>query len=246
MSAITVDALFYSAYREAGMVPIEGTGLNDDQTEECRTLFNRMIDRWRGEGTTIYHIGRTVFPITPGKGDYNIGPSQDFDCPWPMRLERAGIILTSETVQPEYPIFPLTLDEWQYWTLKQQATNWPRRFFYEKSYPIGIVHLLYVPTDANNIALYMEQPLDEITATGDELIDLPPVYQEAVETNLAVRIAARNPGRSQISPMTVELAKSSLDQVRTNNARPLKRTTDLDRRGGCRSNVYSGNRYGGY
>lgn len=244
MENVTVDQMFYSAWRDAGMPMTDGTGLNPEQTEECRTLFNRMINTWRSEGLLIPHVARKLWPIISGKGDYLIGPGGDIDETWPVFIPKIGFVLTGETLQPEYPLFPMTLEQWADWTFKQQTTNWSQYYFYEKSYPLGIIHFLYVPLDVNQMALYLEQPLEEITATGDELIDLRPAYQEAVETNLAKRIAARNPGRAQISTLTLELAASSLDQIRTNNDRPLKRTTDLSPGRNWRSNVYEGNRYG--
>lgn len=243
MQGITVQEFFQSCYREAGMVPLEGTGLAPEQNEECRKLFNRMIDDWRSEGLTIYHVGRTLFDIIPGKGDYTIGINQDFDCPWPERITRAGFVLTGQTLDPEYEIYPLTVEEWADWTYKKQATNWSQRYYYEKSYPIGVMHLLYVPNDVNQLALYMEEPLQEINATGDQLFDLPPGYQTVCETNLGKAIAARNPGRSNISKLTLDKADSSLDQLRSNNRRGLKRSTDLSRGRNFRSNVYEGNRY---
>lgn len=240
--SITVDNLFYGAYRDAGLVKHEGTGLSDDQTEEARQLYNRMIDSWRADGLTISHISRKLYPITPGQGDYTIGPSGDWDTVWPTRVERMSIVLSQYSPEPEYPIFPLTVDEWQDWTYKKQVTNWPRRYFYERDFPLGILHLLYVPSDANSAAIYEEQPLSQIDATGDALLEFQPGYQEAIETNLAKRIAARFPGQSSISRLTLELSESSLDLIKNNNNRPLQRTTDFARSG--RSDIYNGNRYG--
>ncbi len=202
-----------------------------------------MVDGWRADGLTISHVARLLFNIIPSKGDYTIGLSGDFDTPWPDRVERAGMVLTSETPNPEYPIFPLSIDEWKEWTLKTQSTNWPRVYFYERSYPLGILHLLYVPTDANQIALYLEEALLPISATGDTLLDFPPGYQEAIESNLAVRIAAKSPG-SNIQEFTVELSRSSLMLIKNANNRPLKRGHDFER-GPYRTNVYVGNRYNG-
>lgn len=226
------------------MPGVEGTTLNPEQTEECRTLYNRMINSWRSEGLLIPHVARKLWPIISGKGDYTIGPNGDIDEPWPVFIPKIGMVLSGQTLQPEYPLFPMTLEQWADWTFKQQTTNWSQYYFYEKSYPLGILHFLYVPIDVDTMALYLEEPLEEIAATGDELIDFRPGYQEAVETNLAKRIAARNPGRAQISTLTLDLASTLLDQIRANNSRPQKRQTDLSSDRGWRSNVYTGNRYG--
>lgn len=238
---LTIDQLFYGAYRDAGLVLLEQTGLNPDQTEEARQIYNRMADAWALDGLTISHVARTLFPITPSVGDYTVGPSGDWDTPYPTRVERASVILTNQSPSVERPLIPLTLGEWQEWRLKQQTTNWPLWFFYEPSFPLGIMHLLFVPTDGNQIALYLEEKLIRIDATGDTLLSFRDGYEDAITSNLAVRIASRTPG-SNISADVKELARSSLHLVKMANNRPLKRSSDMEKRGG-RSNVYAGSRY---
>jgi len=246
--SLTIDALFYGAYRDAGLVRLEQTGLNADQTEEGRQVYNRMVDAWTLDGLTVSHVARLLFPITPGKGDYSLGANGDWDPAtlglpgYPVRVERASMVLTTQTPQPEYKIFPLTIDQWQDWTLKTQSTNWPRRYFYEPSFPLAIFHLVYVPTDANAVALYLEEQIPMIAATGDALLSFRPGYEDAITSNLAVRIAARTPG-SNISPMIVELARSSLSLIKMANNRPLRRENDMGRVGPRRSDILNGNRY---
>lgn len=242
MSGITVDQLNIAAYAYAGLSPFEQVGLNADQTETCRQTYNAMVNAWKADGLTVWHIARTLFPLTPNQGDYTIGDGGDFDTPWPERVERAGIVLTEQTPQPEYPLYQLTVDEYQEWVLKGQSTNWPFRYWYERSYPLGIIHFLYIPTDSNQVALYLEEFLLPIDATGDSIVDWPPGYQEAIETNMAIRLAMKIPG-ANISNDTKVLARSSLALVKNANNRPLVRESDLGRQGG-RSSVYAGNRYG--
>lgn len=238
--SITVDQLFYSAYRDAGMVLKAQTGLDPDQTEEARQLYNRMVNAWAADGLTATHTGRLLFNIAVSQGDYTIGPSGQWEYPRvPRRVQRASIILTDQTQQPEVPMKPLTLDEWQVWTFKDQQSNWPWRFYYEYNEPLGIVHLLYVPNTAIQAALYLEESLALIDATGDAELIYADAVQEAIETNLAMRIAARYPEEAQISQDTKNLARSSLDLVRMTNKIPLRRDNDMASFAG-RSNIYMG------
>lgn len=243
MSQITIDRLFYGAYRDARVpnTPLEQTGLSPDQVEEARQLYNRMVDAWDADGLMIKHKSRTLFTLTAGQGDYTVGPSGDFDCDWQERIDKASIVLAVSDPSPEYPIWPLSEQEWQRWTLKTQQADWSRRYYYEKDYPLGIMHLLYVPSQVNQIALYIEHRYIRIDATGDTILDFPPNYQEMIETNLAVNLAARTEG-SQISPLTVEKAYSSRLRTMDNNRRPLKRENDLAART-QRTSVFDGNRY---
>lgn len=261
---ITIDQLFYGAYREAGLVELEQTQLSPDQTEEARQVFNKYVDALQLDGNTISHVARLLFDIVPNQGDYTLGPGGDWDpgagvatagpagqiaSNYPVRLERASVVLTSlpgASGPPEHPLRMLTIDEWQEWRLKQQSTNWPWCAYYEPAYsqasPLAIVHLLYVPTDSNQVALYLEETIAQIEATGDALLDFRPGYQDMIESNLARRIGSRTPGWQEPSHLA-ELVRSSTNLVKMANHRPLKRDNDMSRRGG-RSNVYAGNRYG--
>lgn len=227
------------------MLQLEQTILGPDQTEEARQIYNVLADSWRLRGLTISHVYRQLFPIIPSQADYAIGPNGDIDIPWPERLDRVSVVVSGSTPNPEYKLWPLTVDDWQHWVVKTETANWPNGYFYERKYPIGILHLLYVPTDGNQLALYLETSLPQIDATGDELIDFPPGYQQAIQSNMAVLLAARYPTKAKLSPITSALARSSLMAIEQANNRPLSRTTLLsESRYGGRSNVLLGNRYG--
>lgn len=261
--SITVGQLFYDAYRDAQLVALEQSVLNADQVEECRTQFNRLVDSLQLDGGMISHVARLVFNIIPGKGDYTVGPSGDLDpgvpvsassaiaSNYPVRIERASILITSiptpaQAGPPELPLIPLTIDEWQSWVYKQQTTTYSRNFFYEPSYPLGVFHLLYVPTETDQLVLYLEETLAQINATGDETLDFRPGYQDMLTSNLAMRVGMRRPGW-QPPPQLAELARSSMAIIRMANTRPLSRTSDFQSTSRFRSNIYTGSgRYGNW
>lgn len=236
---ITFDQFAYAAYRAANLTQTVGTGLGPDETEEVRTLYNRMIDAFRADGFTVRHIERTLFPVIDGQSDYTIGPSADWDTPLtPEHVERMSLILTDQTLEPEYPLRMLTQDEYQQWVYKHEVANYPWCAFYEKAWPLGIVHLLYVPTLVNQAAVYLENALGIIDDTGNQALDWPPGYEEMLTLQVAIRIPGGKP-----SADTKRMAAESLSMVKANNNRPLSRTTDLARWRG-RSAVLLGNRWG--
>jgi hypothetical protein len=243
--SITAKRLFYGAYRAARLVNLEQTILGPDQEEEARETYNRMVDAMSADGLTISHVSRETFAVASGSGDYTIGPGGDWDTTWPDRIERAGIIVSSGSGYPaERKLNQLTIDQWQAWTFKTQPNNWPWSYFYERAFPLGIVHLLYVPNNATSVILYLEHPLSAIAVAADYAtvtLEFQPGYQEMLETNLAVQLAESNP-RAQISQSVIQRAKSSMMLLKAVNARPLSRTSDFAR-GGTRPSVYLGNRY---
>ncbi len=245
--SFTAKRLFYSASKYAGITTGTLTGLDQDEEEDLRQTYNSMIDSWRGDGLTVSHVGRYEFPLVANQGDYTIGPGGNFDRVWPERMERAGIIVDDDA---EYPIYPLTLEEWSLWRQKKQASNWPRRYFWERAFPLGILHLLYIPSDTSKVALYLEDPISQIVKPGGTppdydavTLDYAPGYQLACESNLGMLYAAANSSRAKPTAEARRIAKASLDLLKTNNNRPLCRTTDLAATTN-RSNIYNGNRWG--
>lgn len=267
MGQLTFNQLAYLGYRKAGLVEVEGTVLGPDQVEEFRLLYNSMVDEWALDGGTVSHVAREVFDIVPGKGDYTIGPNGDLDptapvmtsaapvspgedptqsCVYPVRIERASLIVSTIPTSagpPEYGLWPMTIDEWQDWILKGQISNWPRRFYYEPDYPLGVLHLVWVPTDANQLALYLEQNLSAVGAVGDMLLNFRPGYQYFIECNMAVRLADNNPTKAKITEHTRSEAIRTLRLIQSSNDRPLSRVSDALGSGPARSNIYIGNRY---
>jgi hypothetical protein len=265
MSSITAQQLFYDSYADAGLIILEQTQLNPDQVAECQQLYNRMIDSWQLDGWMCSHVARLLFPLTPSKGIYTVGPNGDFDpaqgttlagvvgqigSNYPVRIERASAVVTTEPNflgPPEYPIHMMSIDEYQAWILKQQTSNWPWCAYYEPAFQasggVGILHLLYVPTDADQIALYLEETLTQIDATQDALLNFRPGYYDLIASNMAIRIAARHPKTAVVADSTKELARSSMSLVKMANHRPLARGNDFAPERDRISTIFTGNRF---
>ena len=280
VSGITIAQLFYDAYRDAGVEMLTQSGLSPDQTEEARTQFNRTVDSMQLDSTMVSHVARLQFQLIQNKGDYTVGPGGDWDpgnpvsasspgfnypsasiaSNYPVRIERASILLTSQFTgtnfpgppplpppsgpgPAEYPLFKMSEQEWQGWTLKNQTTNFPRAYYYEQSYPLGVFHLLYVPYDTDTCVLYIEETLAQIDSDSDAILYFRPGYQDLLTTKLAIKIARRTSG-IQVTPELMSAEREAEELVRTNNHRPLKKMSDANPRIPFRSNIYIGNRYG--
>lgn len=263
MAAITIQQLFYDAYADSGRIQFEQTGLNPDQIAECQQVYNRMIDSWQLDGEMVSHVARLTFPLIPNKGIYTVGPNGDFDpaygvsaagiagqipSSYPVRIDRASVIITQDPAQsgpPEYPLRQLSEQEYQAWTLKEQNASWSWCFYVEPAFNssngLAILYLLYIPQQANLVALYLEETLPQIDATQDAILYFRPGYYDCIAANLAVRL---DRGRGKISPDVRELARTSLSLIKKNNWRPISRSNDMTSHYEWRSNIFQGNRYG--
>jgi hypothetical protein len=231
--SITQDDLFYGAHRDAGLILLPGTGLNAEQTEEARKVFNRLVDSLRMDGLKCWRVSRVLFPLVSKQGSYGIGPDGDWVVTRaPVNIQRGSVIVTSTTPTIEYPMEKLSEQEYQEWRLKDLSTSWPAAFYYER--PMydgssgqldGTVHLMFVPGEANQAALYLEESISPIDATGNSILEFPVGYQEVIETNMAKTLAARDP-RSKISPLTIEAANKSMRAIKIANFRPRQMESD--------------------
>lgn len=236
--SLTIDELFYGAYRDAGLILLEGTGIDQDQTEEARRVFNRLVDSDRNQGLKAWRVSRVPFDIVSGQDSYQIGPSGDWPrTNAPVRIGRASLIVTNTTPTPEYEMEQLTEQQYQLWRLKGLSTSWPSAYYYER--PMfdgsqtqlnGTVHLLFVPSETNQVVLYIEESISPLSATGDALLEFPEGYQTYYETNMAKTLAARNP-RSKISQLTLDEARRSARMIKIQNFRSVSMDSDYPTRG---------------
>ncbi len=231
--SLTIDELFYAAYRDARLIEHEGTGLHSAQTEEARTVFNRLVNSWALDGLKCWQEKRTVFDLVAGRGRYSIGPNGDFNTRRPNRIDQASVIVTSINPSQEWPLNKLSLQEYQEWTQKGLSLTWPSDFYFDPELDqsadptnaVSYINFLAVPSAANQVALYLKQAINPIDATGDAILEFADGYEEAIETNMAKVLAARNPN-SNISPLTLEAAARSLRQIKINNFRPTHMESD--------------------
>lgn len=226
---MTFSVTLYNSYRRAGILKEAGRGISASQTTDGLSAFNSMVDLWRGQRLTVWAESRQEFAITSGQGDYTIGldPSADWQVQMPTDIEKAGYVFTTTSPPVEEPFSIYTPQLWQALSPKTlQSTN-PYVLYYESSTvagrvsTMGTVHLWPVPIDETiAVALYPWMQLHSITDPTAVVI-FPPTYQETVESNLAIRLAAMFPKDAALSPLTIEIARSSLAKMKASNSKPL-------------------------
>lgn len=226
---MTFSTTLYNAYRRAGILTEAGRGISQSETTDGLSEFNAMVDEWLIQRLTLWAVSRQTFDLVSGQPTYLIGddPAADWRVPMPTKITQAGFVFTSTNPEVEQPFQILTDQQWQALSPKDlQSTN-PYMCWYQPSTVTGSVSVMGtftpwpVPIDATiKVALYLYMQLREISDPTLTVI-FPPGYQIAVETNMAVRLAARNPKRSNLSPITERLAMTSLARLKANNSQPL-------------------------
>ena len=238
MNEVIAKDLFYSAYRIAGILTDPDRGYSKGEGNDALRVANSMLDAWKAKRGLVWAILRSTFPLVPNQLIYTIGDSgaADFAIERPEKIEAAGYLYHGEGRELEIPIAVLNDRQWQGESIKDLPGTIATKLYYEPATPNGIIHLLPVPSTSDTLALYLWRTLNKI-ATPDDPIQLAPNYQEAIEYNLAVRLAARYPERANISQVSMMIAAQSLRTIMAMNApEPLMR---------CQSGALGTNRQGG-
>jgi hypothetical protein len=207
--------------------------MSAEEAQDGLESLNAMLSTWRLEGLMAYDIERVVFAVTAGTQVYSIGPSGDWNtsptmtaqATRPTKIEAMGLIDTSSDPDLETPLAPMSNAEYQSLGLKAMTSDWPTRWNYSASVPLGSVFLWPKPTVNRSMAVYLWRQLTT-WATVQTNLTLPDGYEEAVVYNLAIRLTPEYGG--QASPEVIDVARSSKSLVmRMNTEIP---TLDLDPR----------------
>ncbi len=181
-------------------------------------ILNEMIDAFNAERLMIYRIKRTEWDLTASKSVYTIGPSAaDFNDVRPARIESAGLILDKTQTNPiEVPIEVLLYqDEWATIYLKQLSSTYPRKMWYNPTFPNGTINLWPVPQESKQkLVLYAWGELVAFATTA-ETVAFPPGYQTLIRTNLALWLAEEY--GVTVTESVTDQAKKSVARVKDLN-----------------------------
>jgi hypothetical protein len=209
--------------------------------------LNSMIGAWALEALTIPTVSRTIWPLVAAKGSetnpYLIGPTAgvgNFVTPTrPLEIEACGILLSGATPQVELSRTVFNDQMWQAIAVKDLTSPIFTGVFYTPSVPNGEIVLWPIPDTAiHSLVLYRGEQLAQF-ATLTTSVVLPDGYADALDFNLAVRLA---PSQGiAVTPDLVQLSRSSLATLKRANTQMTDLENDFARQGGDRYNIVTGN-----
>jgi hypothetical protein len=241
---IPVKTLIEAGLRLAGLMDAARRQASNEQLDEGVETFNSMMDSWRAQSWRVPVVTRVVFALSAGTRDYTIGPvgagPSHFTAPRPPRLFHAGLVLTTQNPNPEWPLEVLSYEQYTEIRGKLWTSSWPSGVYLEPTFAAGnaTLHFFPGPTTAPSVALYLEQNITEVSGLTAGLV-LPPGHRKAIEENLALMIAARNPKTAKPGPTLRTDAAESLQVIEALNYRPTTKQSDFPHRAG-RSDIYRG------
>lgn len=205
----TPSTLILTALQLIGEKPVGGTLTSAEQTEYLSRL-NMMMESWANDGLICYSTVTDSAPLTAGVGTYTIGSGGTINTNWPTKIESAYTVDGSNVSRA---VRIVGNDEWDSIVLKTLGNTYPSALRYENAFPLGTINLW--PRPLSGLTLYITSYARLQTfALISTTVTLPPGYELAITTNLAIFLAA---GFTDPPAATVKLAQESLARLKTNN-----------------------------
>lgn len=166
------------AYQLIGLRP---TSLLQEHFEAARMAANMMMTRWSNQGVNLWQVQFTTTPLVQGTSNYTVSPN-------------AVVILdayVSTGVSPnriDRIILPISRTEYMSYPNKDQQ-GFPTTFWFDRQlYPT--LTLWPVPDGSQTSITYASVlRIQDTNLTGNEQIDIPPIWLEAFAYGLAYRLA---------------------------------------------------------
>lgn len=223
-STVTTTArdLIRNAMLEIGAVAT-GEAASADEASDGLVVLNRMLASWSTESLFIYSNAPETFPLVNGQQVYTMGPSGNFNTTRPLRIQRISLQLTANSQVTELPVEMVNLEQWANIVIKAVTSPIALRCWASNTYPLETLNFWPVPSAVNNIVIYSDKLITSF-ATINDVVSLPPGYEEAVHYSLAMRLAPQY--GKQASAETIAFADKAIANIKRLNIKPHYLTVD--------------------
>lgn len=187
------------------------------------STLNQMLDVWSNYTLACYEVLEQSFTLVPGQQSYTIGlgpPPGQLAMTRPLRiLDGPGTAYVQDFNGNNYGVSVVPRDQWNLYGNRSILiqSDFPDTLFYDPQYPLGVINVMPVPTIGYTMFFDSYLQLAEVTALNSSII-LPPGYERAIVTNLAVRLKAYF-NKAQIDPLVALEAASTLGDIKRTNMR---------------------------
>lgn len=229
--------ILYPALRKAGITLGPQRTPSPAQYQDALEELNRLVGSLDTDRLFIYSRQNYIFPLTGAK-TYTIGLSSDpnltvdFPVPRPEKIEEANvIILPSGTAGTRRPLFLATDQQWAQIVVQDIPNAVPQILYNDRAYPVSTLYLWGQPMPTYQLELFVWQLVPQFLSK-DDVVLLPPGYDDALTLNLAVRLVTHFPDNRdaprQVDPNLYQQARESLMRLESINApQPIADTSGL-------------------
>ena len=182
-SGIIVSDLIKSSMRLIGAIA-SGETPTADEANDGLLVLNDMLENWSTENLSVWGSSNQTFNLVAGQAVYTIGPTGNWVTDRPQDIDDAYMRFNGV----DFPVVVISQEQYNEINLKSMQQPIVERLLYVNEFPLGIVTVWPVPTQALPITLTMRRILDFPVALTDTLTG-PPGYLKALRYCLAVEFA---------------------------------------------------------
>jgi len=215
----TAQTIINRALRLIGQYAAGETPAAED-TDDALTALNAMLDTWRLERLMVYAIQDQSLSMVAGTQSYTIGPSGNLDTTRPVKID--GAFMRQSSI--DYTVRMIDEAEWFAIPDKTSQSDLVEVAFYNPTMSTGTLSVWPIPNNTNVLHLLTWTPFTAFSSAA-AAVTLPPGYEQALATNLAIFIAPEYGVAA--GPDIVSMATSTKAAIKRNNSRPILAYNDL-------------------
>jgi len=205
-----------------------GETVTDADAQRGLNTLNQMMDQWSNLSLVTYEVLEQSATLVPGTQSYTIGTGGVFNMTRPIRLlDGPGRAYVLDTNGNSYD---LNVVDRAYWNQIGNTSptvvtsNFPNTLFYDPQFPLGV--MWFYPTPSISYTAYWDSMLQLARFTSlTSLLSLPPGYERAIVTNLAVKIKPYFLS-APLDPEVAIEATIALGDIKRSNLRPMRAQFD--------------------
>lgn len=194
-----------------------GAAASANQSADALEALNAMLDAWRNDRMMVYAMTDSPLTMVASTSSYTVGTGGDLNISRPVKFEDAFMRIGATDTPVEL------IDQIQYDGIpdKTVTSSIVSRAFYNPTMvsSLGTLKVWPVPSSANALHMVYWVQLVSIATLGTT-ITLPPGYEEAIVTNLAVRIKMEY--SDTIPPLLLKMASDALAGIKRINSPEIR------------------------
>ena len=214
--AYSVLNFITDALLDLGVLAV-GEAPTDTEAQDALRRLNDLLETWNLQSLLIYSVDETTKVLT-GATSYTIGLGGDINVARPVRIDKAAYRVTVGGTILDFPLEPLTDQQYESIALKSLTTTLPGWFYYDQAFPLGNIFLWPKATTADTLVLWFWHALSSfanLTAT----VTFPPGYARALRLNLAVELGISYRD-APVTDRLLSAAQESKGWLKTQNHTP--------------------------
>jgi hypothetical protein len=179
------------------------------ETSDSLSIFNDLLEIFNTRKLAVYGAVNQTFNTVAAQATYTIGTGGNWNAMRPVRIDDPAYAVVNGA---SFPVYSMTQAEYNLITVKTQQQEFPYRYLFVNSFPLGNITLWPVPSGVVPITFSIDTQLTAITSAG-ATISYPPGYAMAFRYKLAIMLAPLFGKKIRDYPDIVAIANESFADI---------------------------------